>query len=180
MTEIQKKQLIQALIKKGYSTIDATNVANGDPTIALERYNEYCNTFPSKVDSFITEWTSKPCDVDHAYGCQCMDLMHQFCMEVLGLDQSVLSADCAKDVFLHFPYINGNQHFTLIKNTIFNIPQKGDIVFFSIGQYGHVCIFDQGNIFTFTSFDQNWPLNSLPHLQSHNYITCLGWLRFKA
>jgi hypothetical protein len=33
---------------------------------------------------------------------------------------------------------------------------------------------------SFTSFDQNWPLNSLCHFQNHNYTGVLGWLHPKS
>ena len=36
-------------------------------------------------DEFIAKWNGKGIDLDYAYGDQCMDLMHQYIVEVLGL-----------------------------------------------------------------------------------------------
>ena len=56
--------------------------------------------------------------------------------------------------------------------------QKGDIVIWGhgVGNAGHIAIYVSGNS-TFTSFDQNWPLNSPCHLQNHNLSNIEGYLR---
>ena len=130
---------------------------------------------------FFQKYNNTFVDTDNAYGPQCMDLMHIFCTDVLGLDKSTLSAPSAKEVWQRFPNVPGAQYFKQIKNTLWNVPQQGDIVFFGVGQYGHVSIFNEGDARRFTSIDQNWPLNSPVHVQEHTYgfmgRSVLGWVR---
>lgn len=133
-------------------------------------------------DDFRFKWTGRPCDVDGAYGYQCMDLMHRYLMDVFGMDKATLAALCAKDVWLNFDRMKGNSLFEKIPNTLLGVPQKGDIFFFGATKYnpyGHVCIFDHGNVMWFYSFDQNYPNGSWPHIQFHTYANALGWLRYK-
>lgn len=143
-------------------------------------------------DSFISKWTNRGIDFDGAYGDQCMDLMHQYIVEVLGLaDPRILAAAYARYVFERFDSMVGRDKFTAIKNTPTGIPQKGDIVLWGAPygsfidtngrvQYaGHVAIFVEGNVNRFKSFDQNWPAGSKCHLQEHSYDGVIGWLRFK-
>lgn len=125
-------------------------------------------------DQFIAKYNQVPVDFDKAFGNQCMDLMHQYCLDVLGLDGSILRAPDAQTVFKKFSW---PKQFMLVPNTPTGVPSKGDIIFFSTPPSGHVAIFFDGDAKQFTSFDQNWPLNSLPHLQRHDYKEVLGWLR---
>ena len=132
-------------------------------------------------DDFIAKWTGKPCDFDGVYGNQCMDLMHQYIYDVLGVtDAKVLMKDCAKNVYLDFDNTFGHEMFDKIDNTPDGVPNKGDIMFWRSGQYGHVSMFVSGDANNFQSFDQNWPTGSLPHIQDHTYGYVAGWLRFKA
>ena len=110
-----------------------------------------------------------------------MDLMHQYCLEVLGIsDPAVLAAPCAKDVYNNFNSVTGHELFEQIGNTPAGIPQEGDIVFWGSGTYGHVAVFVEGSVDSFRSFDQNYPTGSPCHIQNHiNYNSVLGWLRFK-
>src|SRR5258706_14003284 len=127
-------------------------------------------------DEFVIKWTGKPVDFDGIYPNQCMDLMHQYVYDVLGItDKAVLAAPNAYQAYTN----NFPQYFEKIDNTPTGVPQKGDIIFFgqAVGPSGHVCIFKDGNVSTFNSFDANWPVGTLPHIQSHNYNGCLGWLR---
>jgi hypothetical protein len=131
-------------------------------------------------DDFIDKWDLKGVDFDGIYPNQCMDLMHQYVYEVLGLtDKTILAAPAAYQVFTNFSW---GQYFDKIVNSPTGVPQKGDIVLFgtAIGAYGHVCIFIEGDANQFTSFDANWPTGSLCHKQSHNYNGVLGWLHPKA
>ena len=134
------------------------------------------------LDAFITTWTNKPVDFDGVYPNQCMDLMHQYVYDVLGIsDKATLAQPAAYQVFTNFDNIAGHDKFDKIPNTPTGVPQKGDILFFGqqIGPYGHVCIFIDGDVNSFTSFDANWPTGSLPHRQSHTYNGVLGWLHPK-
>jgi hypothetical protein len=127
-------------------------------------------------DDFIKEWTGKPVDFDGVYPNQCMDLMHQYAYEVLGItDKTVLATPAAYQVYTQFKW---GDYFTKIDNTPTGVPLKGDLLFFGtgVGAYGHVCIFINGNVNSFNSFDANWPTGTLPHIQTHNYNGVLGWL----
>jgi hypothetical protein len=126
------------------------------------------------------KWNGKYVDTDNAYGAQCMDLMHQYIIEVLGLsDQSILAAACAKDVYINFPIVKGHEYFVQIGNTPTGIPDNGDLVFWGNSTYGHVAIFISGDTNNFTSFDQNYPTGSFCLAQGHTYANVLGWLRYK-
>lgn len=132
-------------------------------------------------DQFITKYTGVGVDTDGAYGYQCMDLMHKYCQDVLGLaDLKILAAPAAKDVWLTNAY--GKDKFEIIPNTPTGVPQKGDIIFWGtgLGPYGHVAIFIQGDVNSFRSFDQNFPTGSKCTVTNHpSYNGVLGWLRYK-
>lgn len=131
-------------------------------------------------EDFLIKWNGRFIDFDGAYGPQCMDLMHQYIVEVLGLtDGRILAAPAAKDVFNNFDTIVGREYFEKIANTPTGVPQEGDIVLWETGTWGHVAIFIEGDVNKFNSFDQNYPVGSPCHIQSHTYSGCLGWLRFK-
>ena len=135
------------------------------------------------VDQFITTHNGKSIDTDGAYGFQCMDLMHKYCQEVLGIpDLRVLAAATAKDVYLNFFSIYGHENFDRIDNTPTGIPQKGDILFWGtvVGSSGHVAVYLSGDMMNLKSFDQNWPAGASCHVQDHTYRGMLGWLRFKS
>lgn len=131
-------------------------------------------------DEFIQQRTGKPVDFDGVYPNQCMDLMHQYVYDVLGIkDKNVLAHPRAYQVYTDF---HETQYFDRIANTPTGVPQKGDIFLFGAninGGFGHVCIITEANVNSFKSFDANFPTGSLPHIQSHNYNYALGWLRPK-
>jgi hypothetical protein len=137
-------------------------------------------------DEFINKWNGKPVDFDGVYPNQCMDLMHQYAYEVLGItDKTVLARPWAARVWTEFGW---PQFFDKIINTPNGIPQKGDIMIWkealnyvpALGHgYGHVSMVTEANVWNFKSFDANWPTGSLPHIQWHNYNYVWGWLRPK-
>lgn len=135
------------------------------------------------LQDFITKWAGKGIDFDGAYGDQCMDLMHQYCVEVLGItDGRVLAAPVAKDVWLTDVY--GKDKFSSIANSATGVPSPGDIVLFGteIGTAGHVSIFVSGDTHNFISFDQNWNGHAYCEEINHGYggeNGVLGWLHFK-
>jgi hypothetical protein len=129
-------------------------------------------------DQFITKWAGRGIDTDGAYGFQCLDLMHQYILECLGLPYSVLSAPAAKYVWYNFSNLNGSSNFTKITNTPNGIPLKGDIMLWD-GLYGHVAVLRDADLYHFNSFDQNYPVGSLSHIQYHDYTNVLGWLHPK-
>ena len=128
------------------------------------------------MKEFIDKWKGKPCDFDGWYGTQCMDLMHFYVYEMLGVkDATVLAAPSAKQVYTNFKW---GDLFSKIDNTPTGVPKEGDIIFWGNGEWGHVAIFIEGDANRFTSFDANWPTGSLPHVQEHNYKDVLGWIKF--
>lgn len=131
------------------------------------------------LKDFIDKWNGKPCDFDGIYGTQCMDLMHFFVYEFLGLtDKTILAAPGAAQVWSGFKW---DTYFEKITNTPDNHPEPGDIVLWdtTIGPYGHVAICWDATTDSFNSFDANWPVGSLPHIQHHDYYGVAGWLRAK-
>lgn len=133
------------------------------------------------IQEFFDKYNGKGLDTDGAYGNQCMDLMHKYCVDVLGLSLSALAAPAAKDVYLNFDSITGKENFEKIPNTPTGVPQKGDIVLWGtgVGPYGHVAVFKDGDTHSFNSFDQNW--NGHPYCETvnHSYNGVLGWLHPK-
>ena len=131
---------------------------------------------------FIDKWDGRGIDFDGYYGDQCMDLMHQYHVEVLGItDGRTLAAPSAKEVFLKFDTRFNHHLFEKIDNTPTGVPEPGDIMLWGegIGPWGHVAIFVDGDVNSFNSFDQNFPTGSKCHIQKHNYSGVLGWLRYK-
>lgn len=124
----------------------------------------------SLLEDFIREHDGKKIDYDGAYGAQCVDVI-KFWFKKLGLP---------------IPRGNGNQYaqnadgirVKYVKNTPTGVPKPGDVVVWNtgIGPYGHVAIFVEGDTRSFRSFDQNYPLNTACHIQSHSYNHVDGWL----
>jgi hypothetical protein len=104
----------------------------------------------STLDQFASKYNGKYKDWDGAYGFQCVDLIRFYQMEVLGVPpQAIPAALTALRIFNNF---TDNQYFTKVKNTPYNVPKKGDIVFwgYPMGFFwngwkpewaGHVAIF---------------------------------------
>lgn len=138
-------------------------------------------------DQFISKYNGKAIDFDGAYGPQCMDLMHQYVYEVLGItDRSALAAPYAYLAYTNFNNISNHEKFDKIANTPTGVPQKGDIILWKqyqsgvTGVAGHVAVFKDGDVNAFNSLDQNYPTGSLTHTQNHSYSGVLGWLRVKS
>ena len=132
------------------------------------------------LNEFVSRYNGKYVDTDGYYGGQCMDLMHQYCVEVLGLtDLSILAASSAKVVYENFSNVKGHELFDKIPNTDTGVPQEGDIIFWVNAPYGHVAIFVEGDVNSFRSFDQNYPTGTPCHIQNHTYANVGGWLRLK-
>lgn len=121
-------------------------------------------------DEFIAKYNGKGVDFDGYYGFQCYDLAHQYAVECVGKD--VPARPGAKDLW--DCTIDG---YDKVANTPDGVPPKGAIVIWgtALGAWGHVAIAISGNKDSFTSFDQNFPLGSVCHVQQHNYTGVLGW-----
>lgn len=104
---------------------------------------------------------------------QCVDLANQYISEVLGLPK-ILGTNA-----IDFPKKAGINYDWIANDDISDVPQEGDLIIFSIGSYGHISIFVEGDTKSFRSFDQNYPLSSPAHIQNHTYTSVLGWLRAK-
>ena len=134
-------------------------------------------------DSFTAKYNGKFVDYDGYYGNQCVDLMRQYIKECLGINPSTIPAvGYAAQIYQNFN--SNNKWFTRIANTPTNIPKKGDIVIwkyypFVTGMAGHVAIFDNGNMFSLITFDQNWGNPKCCRFVKHSYKGVLGWLRKK-
>lgn len=129
------------------------------------------------LDSFIKKYNGKGVDFDGNKKYWCVDLYRQYCKEVLQIPQSPLVVGAADiwDSYL-------KTRFNRVSNTPKGIPDKGNIMIWSKksgGGYGHVAIFIEGDINSFKSFDQNWPIGSLCAITKHHYKNVLGWLRPK-
>lgn len=126
------------------------------------------------LQEFINKYNGQYVDFDGYYGPQCVDLA-QFWSKNLGGPQ--FTGDAA-DI-----YGQGSPFYTSIPNTPDAVPVPGDIVIWGgalNGGPGHIAVFVSGNSSSFSSFDQNWPLNSPCHIQYHNYNYVVGWLHPKS
>ncbi len=124
---------------------------------------------------FKNKWNGKGCDFDNYYGFQCMDLAEQYNKDVVGANRI---GGNAKDAVNNYD----RNKYSYIVNTPTGVPSQGDIIVWGVmpgNAYGHIAIYDNGNVNDFVSLDQNWPVGSLTHLQSHNYNYVLGWLHPK-
>lgn len=126
---------------------------------------------------FFAKWNGKTVDIDGAYGSQCVDLMRQYCEEVLKVGKYALPRGNAKEIFPKTP--STHPDFIKIPNRPWNFPRQGDIIFWGsdIGPFGHVAIVNTAGLMKLTSIDQNWPPDKKIRLVEHSYKGCLGWLR---
>ena len=129
------------------------------------------------LDEFINEYRGKRVEYDHVSLYQCVDLVKMYARKVLGLDFGAFGN--AKDYFYNFEHIDLlKSNFTKIKNTPTFIPQKGDIVVWKNGKYGHIAVATgDGTTKWFNSFDQNYGINKRCRIVKHDYKNFLGVLR---
>jgi len=131
--------------------------------------------------NFFEKYNGTKIDFDKYYGSQCVDLFNQYLKDVLGINNPIQQFPVLS-AYQIWDYAKDNKSFNRIENTPTGVPQQGDIIIWKKNKdlpHGHVAIFDKGDVNGFTSFDQNYPLNSACHLQRHNYLTppVQGWLR---
>ena len=120
-------------------------------------------------NEFIKRYQGQYIDFDGAFGAQCMDLYRQYVKDVLEVRQSPPVVG-AKDV-----WNTHTEDFTKEK-----YPIQGDIVIWRATEsnpYGHIAVFHEGTKTLFTSFDQNYPIGSPCHLQTHTSKDVIGFLR---
>ncbi len=186
-------------IRFGIFKTDEATADNEQRESVLGKYTESdtfevteANNISMKVDEFVNAQLGEAVDVDgypdyNKY--QCVDLMHLYIGDVLGVprdDHNIRGNAYAiyQSIGTSKTIRSGSRTVRLDKivndtNDPNLIPQKGDIVFWNNGKYGHVAIFLSGDGYSFTSLDQNWPEDSKVHKQSHNYTNpaVVGWLR---
>jgi hypothetical protein len=149
------------------------------------------------MNKYINEYTGECIDMDGAYGCQCMDLMHHYVDKVLGIPRSVSPLKSGgpdaiyNNIFKNIDskslsYGSTKVRLDKVPNTATSIPQVGDIIIWKAtagnGYFGHVGIFISGDVNSFKSFDQNWSPSSLTvgspaKIINHNYNNVIGYLR---
>jgi hypothetical protein len=125
------------------------------------------------LQQFFDKWIGKGLDADGVYGNQCVDLIKQYFVEVIGIPAI---RNNAVDYWINYPI----GRFTKIVNTPSFIPKAGDIIVWntSVGPYGHIAICTtEATVNYFVSVDQNWPVGSIVHAQKHSYSGVLGVLR---
>lgn len=109
---------------------------------------------------------------------ECLSSVKWYIKEVFGINPPPSGSNSAYGYWSNFPIPLG-EIFEKINNTPNNVPQRGDIIVWkpwSTNQYGHIAIFESGNLDSFKSWDQNWDGKEL-HLQPHDYKNVTGWLR---
>src|SRR3990167_884864 len=126
------------------------------------------------LDNFISKYNGKYVEVSGSANAkfQCVDAANLYIREVLG--QPIIEWTNAVD----FPSKAGSKY-QYIVNTPTGIPLKGDLIIWKPSP-GHIAVFIEGNVNRFSSFDQNFPVGSVCHIQEHSYVNVTGWLRFKA
>lgn len=126
-------------------------------------------------DEFIKKYEGKPCEVGGSPNAlnQCVDLANAYLIEVCGLP-GIFNTNA-----IDFPSKAG-ANLDYIVNTPAGVPQKGDLMIYKIGEYGHIDIFLEGNATSFKSFSQNYPIGSVCKIVKHDYKNVVGWLRPKA
>lgn len=126
---------------------------------------------------FIDKWSGKHLEYAGSAGAvnQCVDLVNQYIVSVQG--KSPILNTNAKD-FLNKADKNV---YDVIYYTFPQVFQNGDIVVWGsgIGLNGHIAVFIEGDDLNFRSFDQNYPVGSPCHIQSHSYNNVLGIMRLK-
>jgi archaellum component FlaC len=124
------------------------------------------------LDEFLLKYNGEYVEVAGSANAknQCVDLANLYLREVLGLPiiEWTNAIDFPKKSSLEF-----------VRNTSEGVPEPGDLIIFSIGDYGHIAIFVEGDAKSFRSFDQNYPIGTPCHIQNHYYKTVIGWLRCK-
>jgi hypothetical protein len=133
-------------------------------------------------DAYQKKYLGKKIDWDGVYGGQCVDNFRQYVQEVLGFPQPKGIVG-AKDFWTNYDTDpNLKNFYDKVPNTPTGVPIKGDIPIWNEkvgGGFGHIDIFIEGNMKSFSGFDQNWPTLSVCTVTAHTYTNLLGWLHPK-
>lgn len=140
-------------------------------------------------DEFYTKTIGKAIDFDKAAGVQCVDLVDLYFKEVI--EMPVVYVSGAKEFYTKFDsYSLLRENFNKIPNTRELIAQKGDIVIWGGGSWGHCAIATgEGDKDIFWSIEENTlgrhePTTLIKHTYNNRYgVDCaypvLGVLRPK-
>lgn len=137
-----------------------------------------------QLNDFFALHNKQPVEVEDPSALdQCMDLAFAWC-DFINIPRSTIRHQWAYQVFTQ-PNADTTKYFDIVKNSLFNSPVNGDLVVFGtkVGVAGHICIFRDGGLLTFNSFDQNWNGHHYAEMVNHPYDLSsngtLGWLHPK-
>jgi hypothetical protein len=121
------------------------------------------------LSDFFIKWNGKFCQTGSFPG-QCVNIAKEYMVNFLGLPEFKGNA---------IDYWNKNvPGFIKIKKNYLNRPLPGDIVVFNYGILGHVGICNWTTLYQIQCFEQNNPVGSPCHFQTHlTYWSIIGWLR---
>lgn len=132
------------------------------------------------LDEFVKTWDGKKLEVagsgtngDALY--QCVDLANGYIRDVLYLP--IIEWTNAVD----FPSKAGSNYDYIVNDPTDpnQIPTKGDLVIWKPSP-GHIAVFlEKIDDNHFHSFDENFPLYSVCHIQEHDWTNVIGWLHPK-
>lgn len=124
------------------------------------------------LDEFRTKYLGQKVEFDGIYEYQCVDLVKQFCKDVLNTPPIIGNAiDYNKNPL--------PQYFEYFINHLWYVPPRGAIAVWNekVGAgFGHVSIVLTSNIMKFVSLDQNWPKDAPVTEVEHNYTNVSGFL----
>ena len=128
------------------------------------------------MNQFVNQYVGEP----YAGAYQCVAWAEYVMQNFLGLSHV---GGNAGDIFNN---ASDNEYFKIL-NSPTGVPQEGDIIIWAEDAtlpYGHIAVCSYtADENSFISYDQNWPLGSKVHRQTHSYAeggyNVHGWLRPK-
>lgn len=107
------------------------------------------------LKQFIETYKGRGVNWDGVAGVQCVDLIDQYLQDVFGIKPPLVTG--ARDFYNNFDKLKPlNEYFKKIPNTRELITQRGDIIIWGGGTWGHCAIDDGGGtIDVFYSWEQN-------------------------
>ena len=127
----------------------------------------------SVLDDWVAASIGQCIDLDHMYGCQCVDLVDSWA-NYIGRPLPAVPGG-AKDL------VQKIADYQWINNTPTNFPDPGDIIVWgtTIGPWGHTAVCLRADVNYLNSIDQNWVNtsdNGSPAAYvRHDYRGVLGW-----
>lgn len=132
----------------------------------------YMHTVPTQLETdtqnFFIFWKDKPNNVG-SFPRECVNVIHSYFEDILHIPRFIGNAS---------QYLNGVPGFTLIRPDGTNKPGFGDLVVFDYKPDGHIGILNWTSAGFINCFEQNFPLNSVCHFQTHDYAHIAGWLHW--